>query len=72
MADLADKIKGWATGEWEVPEWSFDGNLALIINHMQVGMVGTGKHSGAPIAQEKKRLLRSTPHLGNHLRHLAH
>jgi hypothetical protein len=40
VADLADKIKGWDTGEWEVPEWSFDGNPALIINYMQMGIAG--------------------------------
>lgn len=56
MADLEDKIKGWATGEWEVPEWTFDGNPALVINHMQNGIAGTGKFSGAPYVQEKEAM----------------
>lgn len=56
MAELHDKIPGWETGEWKVPEWSFDGNPALIINHMQVGIAGTGEMSGAPHAQEKRAM----------------
>jgi len=52
MADMRDSIPGWETGDWELPEWSFDGNPALIINHMQVGIAGTGKYSGAPFEQE--------------------
>lgn len=56
MADLADKIPGWESGEWVVPEWSFDGIPALVINHMQVGIAGTGEMSGAPYAQEKKAM----------------
>ena len=56
MADLADKIPGWDTGEWEVPEWKFDANPALVINHMQIGIAGTGKMSGAPYAQEKEAM----------------
>ena len=56
MADLDDKIKGWSTGEWEVPEWSFDNKPALVINHMQVGIAGTGEFSGAPHSQEKKQM----------------
>lgn len=56
MAELVDKIPGWETGEWVVPEWSFDGNPALVINHMQVGIAGTGKMSGAPFAQEKEAM----------------
>ena len=52
MADLEDEIPGWVTGEWEVPEWSFDGNPALVVNHMQVGIAGTGEFSGAPHSQE--------------------
>ena len=56
MAYLDDEIKGWSTGEWEVPEWTFDGNPALIINHMQKGIVGTGLFSGAPIDQEWARM----------------
>lgn len=56
MADLQDKIPGWETGEWVVPKWSFDGNPALIINHMQVGIAGSGVMSGAPYAQEKKAM----------------
>jgi nicotinamidase-related amidase len=53
MADLEKVIPGWTTGEWTVPEWSFDGPPALLINHMQVGIAGTGANSGAPHAQEK-------------------
>jgi nicotinamidase-related amidase len=53
MAELEGIISGWSTGEWVVPEWSFDGNPALIINHMQYGIAGTAKMSGAPYAQEK-------------------
>jgi len=58
MADLDDVIPGWSTGEWEVPEWSFDSTPALVVNHMQVGIVGEGTFSGAPIAQERKQLER--------------
>jgi len=56
MADLKGIIPGWETGEWKVPEWSFDGNPALIINHMQVGIAGTGEYSGAPFEQEVKAM----------------
>jgi nicotinamidase-related amidase len=56
MADLEHVIPGWVDGKWEVPEWSFDGNPALIINHMQVGIAGTGEFSGAPHSQEKKAM----------------
>jgi len=56
MADMRDRIPGWETGEWVVPEWSFDGNPALVINHMQVGIAGTGKYSGAPFEQEKQAM----------------
>jgi len=56
MADLDDKIPGWSTGEWQVPEWSFDGKPALVINHMQIGIAGTGEFSGAPHSQEKKQM----------------
>lgn len=52
VVDLSDKIPGWGTGKWEVPEWSFDGNPCLIINHMQKGIAGSGKFSGAPFDQE--------------------
>src|SRR4030042_3441858 len=54
MADLS--MPGWKDGKWEVPEWKFDGNPALIINHMQVGIVGTGEFSGAPHEQEAKSI----------------
>ena len=56
MAELEGKIPGWETGEWPVPEWKFDKNPALIINHMQIGIAGTGKMSGAPYAQEKEAM----------------
>jgi nicotinamidase-related amidase len=56
MADLDNEIAGWSSGKFEVPEWSFDGNPALIINHMQVGIAGGGKFSGAPYAQEAKAM----------------
>jgi len=56
MADLDDKIPGWSTGEWQVPEWRFDAKPALVINHMQVGIAGTGEFSGAPHSQEKKQM----------------
>ena len=56
MADLEGVIPGWTDGKWEVPEWSFDGKPALIINHMQMGIAGSGKFSGAPYAQEKKAM----------------
>lgn len=56
MADLEDKIPGWITGQWEVPEWKFDATPALLINHMQVGIAGTGEYSGAPHAQEVKAM----------------
>jgi nicotinamidase-related amidase len=56
MADLEHVIPGWVDGKWEVPEWSFDGNPALVINHMQVGIAGTGEFSGAPHSQEKKAM----------------
>ena len=54
MADLDDKIPGWSTREmWKYSEeWSFDGNPALVINHMQMGIAGNGKFSGAPHSQE--------------------
>jgi len=58
MAELSGIIPGWDNGDWEVPEWSFDGNPALVINHMQVGIAGTGKMSGAPFAQEKEAMER--------------
>ena len=45
---LNKDIPGWSTGEWKVPEWKFDGRPALIINHMQEGIVGSGKFTGAP------------------------
>jgi nicotinamidase-related amidase len=54
MAEMA--MKGWYDGKWEVPEWKFDGKPALIINHMQMGIVGTGAFSGAPHAQEAKTI----------------
>lgn len=54
MADMA--IPGWKDGKWKVPDWKFDGNPALIINHMQVGIVGTGEFSGAPHEQEAKNI----------------
>ena len=57
MADLA--MPGWKDGKWEVPEWKFDGNPALIINHMQVGIVGNGEFSGAPHEQEAKNIKES-------------
>ena len=50
MAEMT--MKGWYDGKWEVPDWKFDGPPALIINHMQMGIVGTGEYSGAPHAQE--------------------
>lgn len=56
MADLDGIIPGWTDGKWEVPEWSFTGKPALIINHMQMGIAGTGKFSGAPFEQEKKAM----------------
>jgi nicotinamidase-related amidase len=58
MADLDDVIPGWSTGDWQVPEWSFDSTPALVVNHMQMGIVGTGQYSGAPIAQERKQMER--------------
>lgn len=54
MADMA--IPGWKDGKWKVPKWKFDGNPALIINHMQVGIVGTGEFSGSPHEQEAKSI----------------
>jgi len=54
MADMP--IPGWKDGKWVVPEWKFDENPALIINHMQVGIVGTGEFSGAPHEQEAKNI----------------
>jgi len=54
MADM--KMPGWTDGKWKVPRWKFDGNPALIINHMQVGIVGTGEFSGAPHEQEAKSI----------------
>lgn len=56
MADMENVIPGWLTGEWEEGDWSFDGNPALIINHMQMGIAGSGNFSGAPYAQEKKAM----------------
>jgi nicotinamidase-related amidase len=56
MADLEDIIPGWTDGKWEVPEWSFTGRPALVINHMQMGIAGSGKFSGAPYEQEKKAM----------------
>jgi nicotinamidase-related amidase len=57
MADLENEIPGWLDGKWEVPpDWSFTGRPALVINHMQMGIAGTGKFSGAPYAQEKKAM----------------
>lgn len=56
MADLEDKIPGWTTGEWEVPEWKFDATPALVINHMQMGIAGSGEMSGAPYSQEKEAM----------------
>ena len=53
MAELTKEIPGWESGEFETPDWSFDGPPALVINHMQVGIAGTGEISGAPFAQEK-------------------
>ena len=54
MADIA--MKGWQDGKWEVPEWKFDGKPALLIMHMQQGIVGTGAFSGAPHEQEAKSI----------------
>jgi nicotinamidase-related amidase len=54
MAELDGKIKGWADGKWAAPDqWSFDGRPALIVNHMQVGIVGQGQISGASRSQEE-------------------
>ncbi len=58
MADLEGVIPGWVDGKWQVPEWSFDGEPALVINHMQVGIAGTGEFSGAPFGQEKEQMER--------------
>ncbi len=55
-AKLNADIPGWSTGEWAVPEWSFDGRPALIINHMQEGIVGTGRFTGAPVDQQQAYL----------------
>lgn len=58
MAELEGIIPGWGTGEWKVPEWNFDGNPALVINHMQKGIAGSGKFSGAPYDQEVEAMTR--------------
>lgn len=52
VVDLSKEIPGFDNGAYEVPEWVFDGNPALVINHMQEGIAGTGKFSGAPFDQE--------------------
>jgi len=58
MAALNNEIKGWiqgwSNGAFEVPEWSFDGIPAFIVNHMQIGIVGDGRRFGAPAEQELK------------------
>jgi len=56
MADLEKEIPGWLDGKWEEGDWSFDGNPALVINHMQKGIAGGGKFSGAPYSQEKEAM----------------
>ena len=50
-AAMTKIIPGWTTGQYEVPEWKFDGMPALIINHMIVGIVGNGQFSGGPRGQ---------------------
>jgi nicotinamidase-related amidase len=40
MADLSS-MPGFKDGKWEVPEWSFDGDPALVICHMQMAVVGS-------------------------------
>jgi hypothetical protein len=54
MADIA--MKGWQDGKWEVPKWEFDGKPALLIMHMQQGIVGAGTFSGAPHEQEAESI----------------
>jgi nicotinamidase-related amidase len=51
ILDLDKAIPGWSTGKWTVPEWKFDRTPVLIINHMQEGIVGEGRISGAPKEQ---------------------
>lgn len=58
LVDLNKQIPGFDSGDFQVPEWSFDGNPALIINHMQEGIAGTGKFSGAPFEQEVEAMTR--------------
>jgi nicotinamidase-related amidase len=50
MAEMA--ITGWKDGKWKVPDWKMDGKPALIVVHMQQGIVGKGTFSGAPHEQE--------------------
>ena len=54
LADLSKVIPGFSTGKWEAPDWTFDGKPALIINHMQEGIVGTGRFTGAPVEMQQK------------------
>lgn len=55
--NLNDTITGWDDGEFQPPEhWEFDGNPALVVCHMQEGIVGRGKYgamfTGCPADQE--------------------
>ena len=70
-AKLNEDIPGWSTGEWAVPVWKFDGRPALIINHMQQGIVGTGRFTGAPVEQQKAYLDSHPEIIGNQKKLLA-
>jgi nicotinamidase-related amidase len=68
---LLEEIPGFGTGEWEVPEWSFDGHPALIVNHMQEGIVGSGRFTGCAV-EEQRAYFDSHPHvIANQKRLLA-
>lgn len=62
LPNMEDVVPGWRTGKYEPQEWSFDGRPALIINHMQEGIVGGGRFNGGPVDQTQA-YLKSHPHL---------
>lgn len=60
LLDLNEVIPGWSTYDFSIPEWKFDGKPALLISHMQEGIVGKGPYGGwmggAPKEQQQAHL----------------
>jgi len=69
--DLDEIIPGWSTGKFTIPEWKFDRKPALILNHMQDGIVGSGTYSGSPVEQMREYMKSHPQLIGNQKKLLA-